>query len=92
MLESIEGAELNIVETASEVGGASLPNQFIKSKAIEIDPKNISAAKLEEGLRKLEVPIITRIYKDKILLDLRTIDEEEYEIIASELKGILGER
>lgn len=92
MLEGMAGVELNIAQTASEVGGGSLPNQFIKSKAIEIDPKNISAAKLEEGLRKLEVPIITRIYKDKILLDLRTIDEEEYEIIANELKGILGER
>lgn len=91
MLEGVNGAELSIVETASEVGGGSLPNQFIKSKAIEIDPKNISAAKLEEKLRHLEIPIIVRIYKDKLLLDLRTIDEEEYEIIANEIRGILGD-
>lgn len=92
MLDSISGAEIKIVETASEVGGGSLPNQFIKSKAIEIEAKGISTAKFEEKLRHLEVPIITRIYKDKILLDLRTIDEEEYEKIASEIKGILGDR
>lgn len=92
MLKDLEDVNLNIVDTVSEVGGGSLPNQFIKSKAIELEITKLSTAKFEEKLRELEVPIITRIYKDKILLDLRTIDEEEYEIIANELKEILGDK
>lgn len=58
MLEGIEGAELNIVETASEVGGGSLPNQFIKSKAIEIDPKIYQLRSLKKDLESLKYRLL----------------------------------
>ena len=33
---------------------------------------------MEGGLRKLEVPVIVRVDKDEILIDLRTVAEDEF--------------
>jgi len=41
----------------------------------------LSAGRLEAGLRRLEIPIIVRVAHDEILLDFRTIEEEELKLI-----------
>jgi L-seryl-tRNA(Ser) seleniumtransferase len=46
------------------------------------------AAKMEEKLRKLEVPVIVRVDKDEILFDLRTVAEDEFIFIIEGLKKI----
>ena len=43
---------------------------------------------MEEKLRKLEVPIIVRVDKDEILLDLRTVAEDDFDFIIEGLKQI----
>ncbi|MFZ2394997.1 MAG: hypothetical protein WAW09_01800 [Smithella sp.] len=42
--------------------------------------------KMEEKLRKLEVPLIVRVDKDEILFDLRTVAEDEFTFIIEGLK------
>ena len=37
----------------------------------------ISVSRLEEKLRGLKPPVITRILEDKVLIDLRTVSETE---------------
>jgi L-seryl-tRNA(Ser) seleniumtransferase len=41
----------------------------------------MSPSGLEERLRQLDTPIITRIAEDEILFDLRTIEEGEFPYI-----------
>ena len=79
---------INIVDGESQVGGGSMPLETIKSKLIEISPKNISVSYLEKKLRLSPSHIIGRIKDDKYLLDVRTIFEDEYDIIYNELKNI----
>ncbi len=43
---------------------------------------------MEEKLRKIEVPIIVRVDKDEILLDLRTVAEDEFLLIIEGLRQI----
>jgi L-seryl-tRNA(Ser) seleniumtransferase len=43
---------------------------------------------MEEKLRKIEVPIIARVDKDEILLDLRTVAEDDFPFIIEGLKQI----
>jgi L-seryl-tRNA(Ser) seleniumtransferase len=49
---------------------------------------HFAATKMEEKLRKPEVPIIVRIDKDGILLYLRTIAEDEFGFITEGLQQI----
>jgi L-seryl-tRNA(Ser) seleniumtransferase len=48
--------------------------------------KNIRPEEYEKRLRNFKVPIIARIYKDNIYLDLRTIMPDDYDIL---IEGLL---
>jgi len=48
----------------------------------------LSAARLEEGLRRLEIPIIARVANDELLLDLRTVAEDELKLIRDGLLSL----
>jgi L-seryl-tRNA(Ser) seleniumtransferase len=47
----------------------------------------MSAAVLEQALRLSEPPVIARILEDKVLIDLRTVSEDE----EAELLDLLAE-
>ncbi|NLX61579.1 MAG: L-seryl-tRNA(Sec) selenium transferase [Tissierellia bacterium] len=76
-----DSCNIEIVDGYSEVGGGSLPLERIPTKCISIDfgEKNITG--FERALREFRIPIISRVYKNKLYLDLRTIREEEYDIV-----------
>ena len=80
--------EIKISDTLSQVGGGSLPLEEIKSSALIIKPKNITVDKFEEQLRKLDIPIIVRIENDEVILDVRTIFDEELNIVINELTNL----
>lgn len=82
-------ASVQIEDTLSQIGGGSLPAERIKSKAITIMPKNISTAALEEKLRLGENPVVGRISEDKLILDMRTILEDEIDILSEKIIDIL---
>jgi len=78
--------EVEIVDDTSEVGGGSLPLEKLSTKCVTLSPKKISSSQFEKNLRDYEIPIITRVYRDKIYIDLRTVKDSEFEII---LNGVL---
>jgi len=48
--------------------------------------------KLEEKLRDYKIPIICRISDDRVLLDTRTLKEEEFNTIVNAIKEIENRR
>ncbi|SHE65606.1 L-seryl-tRNA(Sec) selenium transferase [Clostridium fallax] len=83
-----ENFKFNVGEISSMVGGGSMPTAEMKSYAIKIKSDKISEKDIEEGLRAYEIPIITRVYNGEVLIDLRTIQEDDYEIILNGLKEV----
>ncbi len=81
--------ELEILDDFSEVGGGSLPLEQLPTKCIVLTILNSSTQQFENMLRELKIPIITRLYRDKIYLDLRTIKEGDYDIIVSGISSVL---
>jgi L-seryl-tRNA(Ser) seleniumtransferase len=73
---------LDLVDTDSRVGGGAMPEQGLPSKALALRPLTISVNALEEGLRRLDLPIIGRIENDALLLDLRTVADQEVRPLA----------
>ncbi len=68
-------------ESESAIGGGSTPDQTLPTWVVELTVP--SAAKFERALRRQTVPVICRIERDKILLDMRTVANEEEELLAS---------
>ena len=65
---------LGLVAVASKVGGGSSPLAELPSWAVSLSHPEQSANALERRLRRHEPPIIGRIERDTLLLDLRTLD------------------
>ncbi len=69
--------EARVFEGASEVGGGSLPATPLPTWLIGLSRDGMSADQLNRALRRHEPPIIARIQDDEVVLDLRTVQEEE---------------
>ena len=76
------------VETAGEAGGGTLPGEELPSWAVALDP----AEELEAFLRRWTTPILGRIHKGKLLLDVRTLLPGEADIIRDALAAWKGEQ
>jgi L-seryl-tRNA(Ser) seleniumtransferase len=69
----------------SRVGGGAMPEQPLASRAVALQPKGCSVNELEVGLRALSVPVIGRIEDDRLLLDMRTVSDQEVALLAESL-------
>jgi L-seryl-tRNA(Ser) seleniumtransferase len=81
-LAGINGIEAALKEDVSQVGGGSLPLQELPTLVIAIRPLSFSVNDFEKNLRRGNPPIISRISKEELILDLRTIFDEEIPLIA----------
>ena len=81
LLEPVRG-QISVADEESRAGGGSLPGQTLPSVAVEVKPAAISAAELERRLREWETPIVARIARDRLLLDVRTIEESDFPCVA----------
>lgn len=82
-------AIINIEDTLSQIGGGSLPMERLNSKCVSITPKNMSTASLEEKLRLDENPVVGRISDNKLIIDMRTILDDEIDILSKKLINII---
>ena len=73
---------------ASAVGGGSAPGVELDTVLVAVEHPEWSAAALEETLRTLHPPIIARIEEGRVVLDLRTVFEEQDEALANALAAL----
>lgn len=83
--------QIEIAEDKGMVGGGSAPNAVLTNIVLEVTHESLSASKLAEALRKGKLPIIARIHNDKLILDVRTISDDEIPWVARKLADILRE-
>jgi L-seryl-tRNA(Ser) seleniumtransferase len=76
-------------EDVSQVGGGALPLQELPTIVVAIKPLDFSINNLEENLRKGELPIISRISKEELILDMRTVIDEEIPLLAEGIEKAL---
>ncbi len=92
ILRRLGGAtkQKNVIElrkTESKVGGGAMPEHGLASWALVLHPKSGKAATLEKQLRSRDIPIIGRIEDEKMILDLRTIQEGDIPVLVDMLKA-----
>ncbi|MHB1546952.1 MAG: L-seryl-tRNA(Sec) selenium transferase [bacterium] len=77
--------DFKIIEDLSIVGGGALPDYELKTFALSITHKKISASGLGKFFRGCNAPIIGKIKNEEYLLDMRTVSEEDFKDILSAL-------
>lgn len=78
-----EYIEVEIEDGSSMVGGGALPVQSLPSKLVAVSSAKLSAARLEAYFRAYKPPIIGRVEQELFLLDVRTLQPGDEEIIVA---------
>ncbi|MFH1350882.1 MAG: L-seryl-tRNA(Sec) selenium transferase [Pseudomonadota bacterium] len=79
---------MDLVDSSSKVGGGALPLLELPSRLLCLIPKGLSASHMEEWLRSYDPPIIVRVESDRVVLDVRTIQENELKTVARAIKDL----
>jgi L-seryl-tRNA(Ser) seleniumtransferase len=87
-LKNVKGLSVSIVRELSVCGGGSLPELKLPTYCVAIKHQKISLQELYEWLLKQEPPVVGRLKDDLLLLDMRTVLEEDIKPLISVLKGL----
>ncbi len=78
----LPGVRVSVRQGQSQVGGGSLPLVELPTWVVGLKVDGVSASRLEQALREGVPPVIARILKEEVILDLRTVQEEELSALA----------
>jgi L-seryl-tRNA(Ser) seleniumtransferase len=82
--QQLSVGDAQVRPSESAIGGGSTPDQTLPTWVIQLSVPN--AAQFERALRKQSTPVIARIERDKVLLDMRTVADEEEELLVSAVR------
>ena len=80
--------DIRIEEDKAEVGGGSYPASYLESVAVKLTHRKLHATEIERKLLEVELPIITRIKDNSIILDMRTLRTREFDIVKAALEEV----
>ena len=78
---------LETKECRSIMGGGTFPEFEIPSIGLEARLPGCSPDEFAQRLRQLEVPLISRVENDKLIIDLRTILHDQDHLLIDCLSG-----
>ena len=84
----VDGLNVELLAGESALGGGAGPTSTFPTTLIAVTHPRKSAQELEQELRNYSPPIISRIAEGKVLLDLRTVFEDELPAIRAALAKI----
>lgn len=79
----VSGFDFTIEEDYSMVGGGSMPAEKIPTYVIKVKNSRFSPQDLEKRLRGNKVSIIIRVSNDEVIMDLRTLFDEDFDTIVN---------
>jgi L-seryl-tRNA(Ser) seleniumtransferase len=88
--KEIQNAHIKVMADSSRAGGGSLPERDLPTFVTAVKPDSISVNELEEILRKGTPPVITRIKEDTLVLDARTIRNNDIATLVQRIKSALS--
>lgn len=92
LLNGLPGLVADMVESEAQIGAGSVPNETIPSRAVRLRAEGITADMLSHKLLQRTEPVASRIHKDAVLLDMRTVPDGALERLATALSSCLKER
>jgi len=90
MVLMTEQCAFAMVRSSSRVGGGALPEQNVASWTVTVQPTSLRIGLLEKRLRQAPLPVIGRIEEDRLLLDMRTVADDEIDPLVESLQFALA--
>jgi L-seryl-tRNA(Ser) seleniumtransferase len=83
--------EVKVADCHSQIGSGSLPVESIASAALVIAPASAQDSELRDlakKFRQLPLPVIGRIHKSALWLDLRCLEQEQQDVFSEQLDSL----
>lgn len=84
-IEAVEakaaGYTFDVMPGKSKVGGGSMPEVEIDTYVVHVKHSKWTCGELERKLRHYKVPIISRLHHGALILDFRTVNHEELNLV-----------
>ena len=90
LIEQI-GAGATATRTVAKVGGGALPLVELEGPAVALDSEG-DPPELAQALRETDPPVIARIHDGRVVLDPRTLADDELAIVAAAVRSALRGR
>jgi L-seryl-tRNA(Ser) seleniumtransferase len=84
------GIEAQVIDATARVGGGALPLLELEGPVCAVDPGSFGLDELARELRLADPPLIARAREGWLLLDPRTLDDEEAGLAAAAVVDALG--
>ena len=89
-LSRLSDLQVHLLDHDGYAGSGSLPAQPIKSLGLKITSPLLATAELARKLRTGEPSILPTVQDDAIILDVRTLEDEELDVIVARFSEILA--
>jgi L-seryl-tRNA(Ser) seleniumtransferase len=80
---------IRVLDLPSRPGGGSMPMLELPSKCLGLKVNGMSVNAIEKALRRHSPPVIGRIEDDMYIMDMRTIQDDELELIQNAFETLL---
>ncbi|RLJ71115.1 L-seryl-tRNA(Sec) selenium transferase [Hydrogenivirga caldilitoris] len=77
MLRKLEVFETEVLKDMAKPGGGSIPEVELPTYCVAVKQKGMNPEELARRLRLCEPPVVGRIKRDVLLLDMRTVSDTE---------------
>ena len=78
--------EVSVEPCESQVGGGAFPTEHLQGYGVVLTSRQKKCQDIVDAMEQLPVPVICRCQKDQIILDVRTLEKEDTEMIVRELE------
>ena len=82
------GLRVSLTDGLSTIGGGSAPGSGLPTCLVVVEKEGWPADRLEQALREAPMPVIARIDADRVVLDLRTVREDEDSVLVEQLRRL----
>ncbi|MEC9475592.1 MAG: L-seryl-tRNA(Sec) selenium transferase [Planctomycetota bacterium] len=89
-LRAISGVSAEAISHDGFAGSGSLPARPIESRAARVDLSGLSASELARQLRMGDPAVLPTVHDESVHLDVRTISDDEVELIAARMAEIIN--
>ncbi|HEX8926458.1 MAG TPA: L-seryl-tRNA(Sec) selenium transferase [Terriglobales bacterium] len=86
-LKGVAGLSVETIAVQSVIGGGAAPGKTLPSFAVSLAVSDMNATELASRLRKRDKPVVARVEEGRVLLDLRTVAEEEDAAVAEAVRS-----
>ncbi|MFH1865831.1 MAG: L-seryl-tRNA(Sec) selenium transferase [Candidatus Eisenbacteria bacterium] len=88
-----EGARISTRELEGRVGGGAAPEIIIPSRGVEIEPRgSVTAGSVTAAMLTASPAVVARTQDDRIVIDLRTVREDQDGAVVEALIRAFGEK